>query len=241
MFACRAAADRRVPLHKLLLIDDDREMLEIASAGFREKGYTVDVLEGGSKAVSRIQENAPDCIILDVMMPGTDGFEVCKNIRKVSDVPVIFLTGRVSEEDKVNGLLMGADDYIEKPYSFRELEARVQAAVRRTQAAVPGRLIFPPLEIDVESHRALCGGEDLQLTTREYDILYFFATSAKKVITYEDIGIRVWGVYQEQDRRSVMVLVSRLRKKMEVNPVTARMIETVWSEGYKFTGKRAGI
>ena len=227
-------------MHRLLLIDDDREMLEITSAGFREKGYTVDVLEGGSKAVSRIREYAPDCIILDVMMPGTDGFEVCKNIRKVSDVPVIFLTGRVSEEDKVNGLLMGADDYIEKPYSFRELEARVQAAVRRTQAAAPGKLIFPPLEIDVEGHRALCGGEDLQLTTREYDILYFFATSAKKVVTYEDIGIRVWGVYQEQDRRSVMVLVSRLRKKMEANPVTARMIETVWSEGYKFTGKRAG-
>ena len=228
-------------MHRLLLIDDDHEMLEIASAGFREKGYKVDVLESGNKVVSRIREHAPDCIILDVMMPGTDGFEVCKNIRKVSDVPVIFLTGRVSEEDKVNGLLMGADDYIEKPYSFRELEARVQAAVRRTQAAVPGRLIFPPLEIDVESHRALCGGEDLQLTTREYDILYFFATSAKKVVTYEDIGIRVWGIYQEQDRRSVMVLVSRLRKKMEANPVTARMIETVWSEGYKFTGKRAGI
>jgi len=226
---------------KVLLVDDDREMLEITAAGFHEKGYIVGVLESGEGVVSYIRKHDPDCVILDVMMPGMDGFRVCKNIRKVSGVPIIFLTGRVSEEDKVNGLLMGADDYIEKPYSFRELEARVQAAVRRTHSVVPGKLIFPPMEIDIANHRALCSGEDLQLTTREYDILYYFATAGNEVFTYEDIGKRVWGVYKEQDRRPVMVIVSRLRKKLEINPVTARMIETVWSRGYQFTGKKAGI
>ena len=227
-------------MYKLLIVDDDREMLEITAAGFRGKGYTVGVLESGEKAPAFVRKNSVDCVILDVMLPGVDGFEVCRRIREISDVPVIFLTGRISEEDKVSGLLLGADDYIEKPFSFRELDARVQAAVRRMQATVPGKLIFPPLEIDIESHRALCGGEDLLLTTREYDILYLFATSGNGVVTYEDIGRRVWGVYKEQDRRSVMVIVSRLRKKLEDNPVTARMIETVWSEGYRFTGKKAG-
>jgi DNA-binding response OmpR family regulator len=227
-------------MHELLLIDDDREMLEITSAGFREKGYTVNTMTDGKNAVAFIKKNAPDCVILDVMMPGIDGFSICESIRKVSSVPIIFLTGRVTEEDKVTGLLIGADDYIEKPHSFRELEARVRVVLRRTQAATPGKLLFPPLEIDVEKHKAFCEGEDLRLTAQEYDLLYLIVTSEKDVITYEDIGKRVWGVYREPDRRSVMVMVSRLRKKMALNAVTAQMIETVWTEGYRFTGKRAG-
>jgi len=225
-------------MSKLLLIDDDSEMLEITAAGFREAGYTVTVIECGENAVTFIRENPPDCVILDVMLPGLDGFAVCKAIRKVSSVPVIFLTGRVSEEDMVTGLLIGADDYIEKPFSFRELEARVQVAIRRIQISTPDHLLFPPLEIDILGHRALCNGEDLHLTPREYDILFFFVTSGNELVTYEDIGKRIWSAYRKRDRRSVMVVVSRLRKKLEVNPVTSRMIETVWSKGYKFTGKK---
>ena len=227
-------------MYKLLLIDDDREMLDITSAGFREKGYMTHTMTSGRNAVAFIKKNAPDCVVLDIMMPCIDGFRVCEAIRKVSMVPIIFLTGRVSEEDKVTGLLIGADDYIEKPYSFRELEARVRVVLRRTQAATPGKLLFPPLEIDVEKHRVFCEGEDLRLTAQEYDLLYLIVTSDKDVITYEDIGMHVWGVYMEPDRRSVMVMVSRLRKKMSLNTVTANMIETVWAEGYRFTGKKAG-
>jgi len=227
-------------MYKLLLIDDDYEMLDITSASFREKGYAVYAMTSGKSAAAFIRKNEPDCVILDVMMPGIDGFKVCEKIRKVSSVPIIFLTGRVSEEDKVDGLLMGADDYIEKPFSFRELEARVQVSIRRMHTAAPGKLLFPPLEIDIEGHRALCDGDDLHLTAQEYDLLYYFATSGKETITYEDIGVRVWGSYREMDRRSIMVMVSRLRKKLASNPVTARMIETVWTEGYRFTGKKAG-
>jgi len=228
-------------MHKLLLIDDDREMLNITAASFREKGYSVDIMINGNNAVTFIKKHKPDCVILDIMMPGADGFQVCEAIRKMSSVPIIFLTGRVSEEDKISGLLLGADDYIEKPFSFRELETRVRVVLRRTQSAVPGKLLFPPLEIDVEGHRAYCDGDDLRLTAQEYDILYLFVTSDKDTLTYEDIGLRIWGAYREPDRRSVMVIVSRLRKKMSVNIITANMIETVWAEGYKFTGKKAGI
>ena len=227
-------------MHKLLIIDDDREMLDIISANFREKGYRVHTMTGGKNAVSFIRVNSPDCVILDVMMPGLDGFRVCENIRKVSSVPIIFLTARITEEDKVSGLLIGADDYIEKPFSFRELEARVQVSIRHNQAATPGKLLFPPLETDIEGHRVLCDGIDIRLTAQEYDILYFLVTSDKDVITYEDIGVRVWGVYHDPDRRSVMVMVSRLRKKMASNCVADSMIETVWTKGYKFIGKKSG-
>jgi len=227
-------------MHKLLLIDDDREMLEITEEGFREQGYAVMAMHSGENAVACIEECTPDCVILDVRIPGSSGFDICEDIRMISDVPIIFLTGSVSEDDKVRGLLLGADDYVEKPYSFRELEARVRAAIRRTQEVLPGKLLFPPLEIDIENHRASCDGQDLQLTTQEYNILYFLATSKKDVITYMDIGKQIWGSYREQDRSSVMVMISRLRKKLEVNPITAELIETVWSKGYKFIGKRSG-
>jgi DNA-binding response OmpR family regulator len=117
---------------------------------------------------------------------------------------------------------------------LRELEARTHVAIRRTQKSLPGKLMFPPIEIDLEERRVLCNDVDLSLTHREFDILCFLATSKKDVITYEEIGKKIWGVYQEPDRQSVMVNISRLRKKLEINPVTARMIETVWSEGYRF-------
>ena len=227
-------------MYNLLLIDDDREMLKITEAGFRERGYRAKSMDNGERAITYIEKYTPDCIILDVRMPGANGFEVCRKIRKFSNIPVIFLTGSVSEDDKVKGLLLGADDYVEKPYSFRELEARVRAAVRRAQASLPGKLVFPPLEIDVKAHRASCDGEDLLLTTQEYDILYFLATSKKDVVTYMDIGTQVWGSFRDQDRSTVMVIISRLRKKLEVNPVSARMIETVWSKGYRFIGKSTG-
>jgi len=225
-------------MYKLVLIDDDRDMLDTVAAGFRDKGYVVYTLENGKNAVAFIKTHNPDCVVLDVMMPGVDGFTACENIRKASlNVPVIFLTGRITEDDKVKGLLLGADDYIEKPFSFRELEARVQVSIRRTQKPAPGKLSFPPLEIDIYAHKATCNGEDLELTKREYDILYLLATNGKDITTYKDIGMHVWGVYREPDRRSVMVNVSRLRRKMAVNPVTARMIETEWSVGYKFLGQ----
>jgi DNA-binding response OmpR family regulator len=228
-------------MHTLLLVDDDREMLEITARSFQESGYAVYTAENAGKLLELLRSVSPDCVILDVMMPGIDGFEACRRIRERSDVPVIFLTGRESEDDKVDGLLLGADDYVVKPFSQRELEARVRILLRRAAPAapsVPDALSFPPLEIDIVRHRVLCDGEDLYLTSREYSILYLLAVSDGKVVTYEDIGVALWGSYRSGDRSSVMVGVSRLRKKLETNPAAARMIETVWTTGYKFTGMR---
>ena len=227
-------------MHSLLLVDDDREMLDITAASLRDAGYKTLTAENSHAAVRVLEKESVACIILDVMMPGTDGFALCAKIREQSTVPIIFLTGRVSEDDKVKGLLLGADDYMEKPFSFRELEARVQTAIRHSAAVVPDTLSFPPLEIDIIAHRAYCNGNDLYLTSREFGLLYMLATSDGAVVTYEDIGMHMWNSYREEDRRSVMVSISRLRKKLEDNPVTARMIETVWTTGYKFTAKQTG-
>jgi DNA-binding response OmpR family regulator len=230
--------------YTLLLVDDDREMLEITARSFQEAGYTVHTAENAAAGLGLVGDVNPDCVILDVMMPGMDGFEACRRLRETSGVPVIFLTGREAEDDKVDGLLLGADDYVVKPHSFRELEARVRILLRRAAVPVlsssPDSLVFPPLEIDIVGHRVLCDGEDLYLTSREYDILYLLAHSEGEVVTYEDIGLQLWGSYRPADRSSVMVGVSRLRKKLEGSPVASAMIETVWTTGYKFTGKRAG-
>ena len=226
-------------MSSLLLIDDDLEMLEITSANFRDKGYTVYTANSAGKGLRLLKETPPDCVLLDIMMPSQDGFEVCRRIRMNSNVPVIFLTGRISEDDKVSGLLLGADDYVEKPFGFRELEARVQAAIRRLASVeTPGVLSFPPLEIVLAERRAYCTGRDLNLTAREYCLLHMMAVSNGEVVTYEEIGKQIWGLYREEDRGAVMVNMSRLRKKLENNPVTARMIETVWATGYKFLGRR---
>ena len=229
-------------MYKLLMIDDDNEMLEINAKNFTERGYDVRCAKTAKAGLWFLEAFQPDCILLDVMMPGIDGFETCKRIRKQSQVPIIFLTGRVSEDDKISGLLMGADDYMEKPYSLRELEARILVNIRRgavSEATTSGnRLSFPPLEIDLISHTACCDGEDLGLSKQEFGILYFLASSGGTPVTYEQIGNRIWGSYRPEDRRSVMVNVSRLRKKLEFYPATARLIETVWSQGYRFTGTK---
>ena len=225
----------------IMLVDDDKEMLALTSEHFRSIGYAVKAFTRGTQAIAALSMEPVDCVVLDVRMPELSGFDVCQRIRQISTVPILFLTGQIDEEDKVNGLLLGADDYIEKPFSFRELEARVQAAIRRSKiSSTPDTLVFPPLEFDLQGRRVLCNGDDLQLSVREFDILLYFATSGKDIIPYEDIGIQVWGVYQEQDRRSVMVIVSRLRKKLDIDPLAVRMIETVWSVGYRFVGKQAG-
>lgn len=226
-------------MHKILIIDDDRDVLAVNAKSLSEKGYGVYTAETAAQGLELLKGCAPDCILLDVMMPGMDGFEACRKIREISGVPVIFLTGRVSEDDKVNGLLLGADDYMEKPYSLKELEARIVVNLRRG-GETHDRLQFPPLEIDLTRKRAFFGGKDLNLSGQEYDLLYLLASHAGEILTFEQIGMRIWDSYREDDRRTLMVAVSRLRKKLEAFPAAARMVETVWSRGYRFLGQQGG-
>lgn len=223
---------------KLLLIDDDSEVLEINKKYLTGEGYTVFTTDDPQKGIEYTRSHQPDCIILDVMMPHMDGYEVCSMIRSFSSVPIIFLTGRDSEDDKINGLLTGGDDYIVKPYSLRELKARIDVILRRAMRTFDNVsdhiLTFGNLSVDQLAHKAFFKGEDLMLANREYEVLLYLATHPNQEISFEELGTALFGTYQELDRRSVMVNVSRLRKKMNLSYELENMIETVWSKGYKF-------
>jgi len=225
----------------LLLIDDDAEVLAINKKYLTGEGFTVYTSTDPLQSIKLARTCNPDCILLDVMMPGMNGFEVCSEIRKESSVPIIFLTGKDSEDDKINGLINGADDYIVKPYSLRELKARIDVILRRSQKTVPNptsnTLTFKNLTVDKLSHKAFYKGEDLQLANREYEVLLYLASHPNREITFEELGTALFGTYQEIDRRSVMVNVSRLRKKMTLDYELENMIETVWSKGYRFIAK----
>lgn len=226
----------------LLLIDDDTDVLEINRKFLTGEGFAVQIADTPQKGISLAKKTNPSCIVLDVMMPGMDGFEVCKQIRAFSSAPIIFLTGRSSEDDKITGLLTGADDYLVKPYGLRELSARIQALLRRASLqAVPAAdtnlLTFRDLTIDKIAHKAVYKGEDLCLAKREYEVLLYLATHPNQDVTFEELGTALFGVYSDEDRRSVMVNVSRLRKKMTIDYALENMIETVWSKGYRFISK----
>lgn len=225
----------------LLLIDDDREVLQINKKYLMGEGYTVYITDNPKKGIEIAKKYSPDCILLDVMMPEMNGYEVCENIRSFSNAPIIFLTGKSSEDDKINGLMKGADDYIVKPYSIRELKARIEVILRRINAtkstSSANTLVFGNLTINKLEHKAYYRDIDLGLANREYEVLLYLATHPNKEITYEELGAALFETYMESDRRSVMVNVSRLRKKMTIDSELENMIETVWSKGYKFIVK----
>ncbi|MBR6643580.1 MAG: response regulator transcription factor [Lachnospiraceae bacterium] len=233
-------------MYKILLIDDDAEVLDINKKFLMKEGYQVAASTSAIKAISVLKKQPCDCIILDVMMPEISGFDACAKIREFTDTPIIFLTGKSAEDDRINGLMLGADDYIVKPYSLKELSLRINALMRRRQAVssaakeeTPSTILsFPPLRIDTVAHKVFCNEEEISLSNREFSLLHLLASHPEKTITFEDIGTKIWGTYAEADRRSIMVNTSRLRKKLEDYPELDGMIETVWSEGYKFIPKK---
>ncbi len=223
---------------RILMIDDDAEVLEINRKFFEENNCEVKVADKAKAGLELVKSFKPDCILLDIMMPEMDGLTLCKEIRKKTSVPVLFLSGRISENDKIAGFEAGGDDYIEKPYSLKEVYARIQVHVRRNSAAkskISSNMIIDldPFVINLESHKLFYNEEEIILSNKEYDLMLFLAQNAGKLITFEEIGLKLWGVYSENDRRNVMVNVSRLRKKIEAQTGVDNLIETVWSQGYK--------
>lgn len=224
---------------KILLIDDDTEVLHINEAFLRQEGFTVICADHPQKALTLARAEMPDCIVSDVMMPEMSGFTLCQKLREFTAAPIIFLTGLEDESSKITGLTSGAEDYMVKPYSLRELKARIDLLLRRfaptaKKGASSSDLVLNDLRIDRLSHKAFFKGRDLMLANREYELLLFLASNPNRDITFEEIGTALFGTYSESDRRSVMVNVSRLRKKLEEDYTLANMLETVWSKGYRF-------
>lgn len=224
-------------MNTLMLIDDDYEVLTINQKYFQNEGYNVLIFNNALEAIKALDGTSVDCIILDIMMPHIDGMNALPLIRKKSNAPVIFLTGKDNEDDKINGLLSGADDYMIKPYSLKELSARIKVQLRKTIPVVKSNILsFPPLSIDKMQHKAFYNQtEEINISNREYDLLLLFASHPGKTVSFREIGESMWHSFSDDDRKTIMVTTSRLRKKLERYKGLENCIETVYGKGYKFT------
>lgn len=222
----------------ILVADDDPNVRELVRIYLGREGMAVLTAENGRAALNTLEETAVDAVVLDVMMPELDGFSVCKTLRQTSSVPVLMLTARGEEIDRVLGLELGADDYIVKPFSPRELVARVKAVLRRTlcprpeEPATSGKLNFPGLEVDVLAREVLVEGGLVSLAPKEFDLLLYLMQNPRVVLERDQILSRVWGYDFAGETRTVDVHVKKLRLKLG-EPVR-HYIQTVWGVGYKF-------
>ncbi len=225
--------------YKILVVDDEKPIVDILKLNLEKNGYKVVCAYDGEMAVEMARSQEPDLILLDVMLPKMDGFSVCKTIREKSSVPIIMLTAREEEVDKVLGLELGADDYMTKPFSLRELMARVKANLRRTQNpqktdASGDVLTFGDLCIDIEKYEVRKKDDVISLTFREFELLKFLVTRKGKIFTREQLLNKVWDYEFYGDVRTVDVTIRRLREKIEDNPSLPAYIITKRGVGYYF-------
>jgi two-component system phosphate regulon response regulator OmpR len=227
---------------KALLIDDDRKLAALLAEYLVR--FEIQLLQAynGDDGLRQLRLESPDCVLLDVMLPGKDGFEVCREIRASSDIPVLMLTARGEVADRIVGLEIGADDYLPKPFEPRELAARIQAVLRRKQAPTRGEILrCGDLEVDMSRRSARRGGEDLRLTALEFDALAVFARYPGVVLHRERLVDLLKGGEWDPVNRSLDVLVSRLRQKLGDDPHLPRYLKTVRGTGYLFLGGLDGV
>ena len=218
---------------RILVVDDDVALAEMIGIVLEGEGYTVSTCPDGAKAVAAFQEHHPDLVLLDVMLPGMDGFEVCAALRAESNVPIVMLTARSDTADVVTGLEAGADDYVPKPFKPRELVARVRARLRGREDAGEERIALADLEIDVPGHAVRRGDRLIALTPLEFDLLATLARTPSKVFSREELLEQVWGYRHAADTRLVNVHVQRLRSKIERDPEKPEIVVTVRGVGYR--------
>ena len=223
----------------ILVVEDEASIAEVVSLYLKRAGYSVQIASDGKQAISLFQKQEPDFVILDLMLPEVDGLSLTRWIRDRSNVPIIMLTARRAEIDRIAGLEMGADDYVVKPFSPQELVSRVRAVIRRTgreqeETENNRELTFDGLSIDPRSRVVKVMEEEVELTAKEFDMLFLLARHPKQVFSREQLLDRVWGGAQYIDPCTVTVHVRRLREKLESDPSSPRRILTVWGVGYKF-------
>jgi DNA-binding response OmpR family regulator len=223
---------------RVLVVEDDRTVAEVVTRYLEREGFVVESVGDGNEALARADAQLPDLVVLDIMLPGLDGLEVCRRLRSRAPIPVVMLTARGSEEDRVLGLELGADDYVSKPFSPRELTARVKAVLRRAGSPLgevesAGTVEYDGLQIDFGAREARVRGELATLTAREFELLAFLARRPRQVFRRDELLEHVWG-YTYGDTSTVTVHIRRLREKIEDDPSTPRRITTVWGVGYRF-------
>ena len=222
----------------ILMIDDDKNMCRIVSLYLEKEGYTVETVNDGAEGLARFQELQPEMVLLDIMLPSMDGWQICREIRATSDVPIIMLTAKGEVFDKILGLELGADDYLAKPFDPKELVARVKAVIRRISkpGAEADKVSFDRLEVNLANYSVICDGKELEMPPKEIELLYFLASHANKVFTREQLLEQVWGFDYFGDSRTVDVHIKRIREKLTPTDVNWQ-VKTVWGVGYKFEVK----
>jgi DNA-binding response OmpR family regulator len=219
----------------VLVVDDEPIVREVVVRYLAREGHTTLEADHGDRARELLEQQSPDLVVLDVMLPGTDGLELCRWIRARSDLPVILLTARGEEADRIVGLELGADDYVTKPFSPRELAARVRTVLRRSAPTEEprARFAFGDVEVDTRTRDVHKSGEEVRLTAREFDLLAFLASHPRRVFGRDQLMSRVWGYEAALDTGTVTVHVRRLREKIETDPSVPVHLQTVWGVGYR--------
>ena len=225
---------------KILIVEDELEIAELEKDYLELSGFEVDIEGDGTKGLEMAKNMDYSLIVLDLMLPGTDGFEICKQIREVNDIPILMVSARKDDIDKIRGLGLGADDYMTKPFSPSELVARVKAHLARYE-----RLLGSPakenavieirgIRIDKTARRVFVNGEEKAFTTKEFDLLTFLAQNPNHVFTKEELFTRIWGMESIGDIATVTVHIKKIREKIELNTSKPQYIETIWGVGYRF-------
>jgi DNA-binding response OmpR family regulator len=221
----------------VLVVDDEPIVREVVARYLKREGYRTLEAADGNRARELVEQGTPDLVVLDLMIPGTDGLALCRWIRSSSQLPVIMLTARGEEVDRIVGLELGADDYVTKPFSPRELVARVRTVLRRAEPSVTAaeRMTFDDLELVPGTREVKKAGRALQLTAKEFDLLQFLASHPRHVFSRDQLMSRVWGYSAALDTGTVTVHIRRLREKIEDDPSHPRFLHTVWGVGYRFS------
>jgi two-component system KDP operon response regulator KdpE len=220
----------------ILVVDDEPRIRRFVRAELEEEGYRVLGTETGEDALGIVERNDADLVVLDLVLPGLSGFETLQRIRQASSIPVILLTARGGDRDKIQGLNLGADDYLTKPFNPEELTARIRAVLRRTRPPLPGHLDHPlvvgDLRVDSNQRRVLLGEQEISLSPTEWQLLYHLVNNAGRVILHEDLLAMAWGPAYRNDLQYLRVWISRLRRKLRDDPASPRLIRTVPGVGY---------
>ncbi|MBQ3225560.1 MAG: response regulator transcription factor [Clostridia bacterium] len=224
---------------KVLVVDDDRNICELIRLYLEKEGFSVSLAYDGQSAVEMFKELTPAVVLLDVMLPKMDGFQVCREIRRVSNIPIIMLTAKGETFDKVLGLELGADDYMVKPFENKELVARIKAVLRRYDPKdnKDQEVVYPNITINLSNYELKINGASVDIPPKELELLYYLATNPNKVFTREQLLETVWGFDYFGDSRTVDVHVKRLREKLELAGEQNWQLKTVWGVGYKFEVK----
>ncbi len=224
---------------KVLVVDDDRNICELIRLYLEKEGFSVVLAYDGQSAVELFKENTPSVVLLDIMLPKMDGFQVCREIRRISNIPIIMLTAKGETFDKVLGLELGADDYMVKPFENKELVARIKAVLRRYDPKdnKDKEVIYPNIVINLTNYELKINGNSVDIPPKELELLYYLATNPNKVFTREQLLETVWGFDYFGDSRTVDVHVKRLREKLELAGEQNWQLKTVWGVGYKFEVK----